>query len=274
MIPIENWRFIDTGAGGAANNMAVDEALLESCKRGLSPPAIHLYTWERPAITIGYLQRLEKTVRMEECTGRGLEIVRRMTGGRAVVHNKDLGFSIVFPAKGKVIPSGLWPSYLKIARGFILGLKSLGLDTCLDNGRPSNDISIKARRESPACFLTRIRSEVVLSGRKLAGFAQRRMDDWALQQGTLMVDLDRRLWADLLNYTDGSRQEGIMCRLESEMISIRETSARDKDMPSIKNALVSGFSNALGVCLDESGLSDEEYALKCLLEKEKYKSLL
>ncbi len=270
----EYWRFIDTGSGCAGENMAIDEAILESCTRGGAPPCLRFYTWRAPAITIGYLQDLVKAVRVEECIASEIEVVRRITGGRAVVHHKDLSFSLVFPAKGKVVPRGIGPSYRKIAKGFINGLGFLGLDAHLANGRLYQDISSQERRDISACFLTRISSEVLVGGRKLVGAAQRHMDGWVLQQGSLMVDVDRRLWAELLNYPSGLDLTGVMDKLKSGMTSICEASGKDMAMAFIKKALLEGLSMALDIRFEHQGLFPEEREETIRLEGGKYRDLL
>lgn len=274
MLSESYWRLIDTGSGFASGNMAIDEAILDNCKRGYSPPVLHFYTWREPAITLGYLQDLNQTVQVEKCMARGIEVVRRITGGKAVVHHKDLGFSLIFPAKSKIIPPGIGSSYLKIAQGLVRGLKLFGIEAYLTDGRLPDNFSSYARKDISACFLTRIRYEILFSGRKLAGFAQRRIGEWVLQQGTLMLDLDRRLWADLLYYPEQLIPGQFMERLGAEMTSIREISKKDIETDSIKRALLKGLSMNLGVEFKANTLFPDEEAEKERFARGKYKDLL
>ncbi|MGA1791900.1 MAG: biotin/lipoate A/B protein ligase family protein [bacterium] len=271
---MEIWRFIDSGAGSASENMAMDEAILNSCRRNDSPPTLHFYTWKNPSITLGYLQDLSGSVRQERCLDRGIRVVRRITGGRAVVHHRDLSFSLTFPAKGKVIPSGIRGSYQKIAEGFVEGLKFLGIHASLADGRSLQRRDLKEGRHLAACFLTRTRSEILVSGRKLLGSAQRRIDDWVLQQGTIMINPKRGHWMSLLRYPDGSDPLRIKKMFESGVTSIQEILGRDVDIRSIKEALVTGISKCLGIRFKVQSLSAREKRETVSLAREKYYDLL
>jgi lipoate-protein ligase A len=271
---LEIWRFIDSGAGSASENMAMDEAILNSCRRNDSPPVLHFYAWETPSITLGYLQDLSCSIQQERCLVRGIRVVRRITGGRAVVHHRDLSFSLVFPAKGNLIPSGIRGSYQKIAEGFVEGFKLLGIDASLVDGRSLQRADWKEGRHSAACFLTRIRSEILVSGRKLLGSAQRRIDDWVLQQGTIMINPERGHWMSLLRYPDGSDPLRIKKMLESGVTSIQEILGRDVYICSIKEALVTGISKCLGIRFEVQSLSAREKREADCLARKKYYDLL
>ena len=271
---VEKWRLIDSGSGPASENMSIDEAILKGCQHGDSPPSLHFYLWEKPAITLGYLQNFEQTVRIEECIAGDVEVVRRITGGKAVVHQRDLGFSLIFPAKGKTIPSGTGSSYCKIAQGVIKGLEELGIDAQLADGKLYQRLSPQARRDIYACFLTRISHEVLACGRKLVGFAQRRIGQWVLTQGTLMVDLERILWVDLLNYPEGLTSGEVKNSLFSGMISITEILDKKIDNACIKDALINGFSDVLGIRFETQCLFPGEMKEKDNIAREKYGDLL
>lgn len=277
----ECWRFIDTGPGNATWNMAVGEGLLRECERGWGQPVLHFYSWLRPAITLGYLQRLKNTVYMDRCRAEGVEVVRRITGGRAMVHTEDISYSLIFPARGGVVPRGILSSYLKIAQGFVYGLKRLGIEAeLIDKRGPGVQRGVKGqgavegRREIPACFLTRIRHEVQYKGRKIMGAAQRRIGDWVLQQGTIMIDLDCNLWYHLLRYPVGMDYESVRAALLVESVSVNEALGIREEIPYVKDALLGGLSESLGVEFIANSLSpDEEEAVRCL-EEERYCDLL
>jgi lipoate-protein ligase A len=274
MKPIETWRLIDSGAGLASENMAIDEAVLNSCKQGESLPILHFYAWMVPSITLGYQQDLSETIQINECCVRGIPVVRRITGGRAVVHHQDVSFSLIFPSNDSVIPSGIGASYRMIARGFIEGLKSLGINADLSDSRSLRNTCRKEDKNLPACFLTRIRFEIIVSGRKLLGFAQRRIGDWVLLQGTIMIHLDRRLWSDFLRYPNSLDSNKIMDRLQSEMTSASEVLEKDINILSIKKALLNGLSKVLGIRFTVQGLVLEEWKEVDLLAGSKYRDLL
>ncbi|MGA1841842.1 MAG: biotin/lipoate A/B protein ligase family protein [bacterium] len=269
------WRLIDSGAGLASENMAIDEAILKSCELRESPPTLHFYTWKTPSISLGYFQDFSDTVKVNECLVKGIQVVRRITGGRAVVHHKDVSFSLIFPAKGGIIPPGISSSYRMIAQGLIEGLRSLGIMADIsDNKRFQNGFK-KEERDLSACFLTRIRFEVMVSGRKLLGFAQRRIGDWVLLQGTIMIDLDRSLWTDFLYYPDSLDSHEIIDRLRSEITSVNEVLGKQDDIVlSMKKALLKGLSKVLGIRFAIQGLGFKEWTDVDRLAGYKYRDLL
>lgn len=274
MKSIEIWRLIDSGAGFASENMAIDEAVLNSCEQGASPPTLHFYTWKVPAISLGYFQDFSEAIRINECLVRGVQVVRRITGGRAVVHHRDVSFSLIFPAKGSIIPSGIGSSYRMIAQGLIEGLRSLGIMANMGDSRTFQTGFKKEVRNLSACFLTRIRFEIMVSGRKLLGFAQRRIGDWVLLQGTVMIDLDRNLWSGFLYYPDSLNTNEVMDRLQSEITSANEVLGKQADILSMKKALLNGLSKVLGIRFAVQGLSFKEWNEVDRLARAKYRDLL
>jgi len=91
---MKRWRVIFTGANDAFFNMALDEALLLSCQKRASPPVLRLYLWKPPAVSMGYFQSAEKTVNLKKCKDRGIDVVRRITGGRGVLHEDEITYSV------------------------------------------------------------------------------------------------------------------------------------------------------------------------------------
>src|SRR5690349_2409527 len=91
------WRWIDSGEGGAAWNMALDEAILDAVVECISPPTIRLYRWELPAISIGKFQQEARGLDIEACSKLGIPVVRRITGGRAVLHGSDQTLAMMVP---------------------------------------------------------------------------------------------------------------------------------------------------------------------------------
>lgn len=269
------WRLIDSGAGLASENMAIDEALLKSCELGESHPTLHFYTWKTPSISLGYFQDISEAIRVNECLVKGIQVVRRITGGRAVVHQKDVSFSLIFPAKGGIVPSGISSSYKMISQGLIEGLRSLGIMADISESGGLQNGCKKEERDLSACFLTRIRFEVMVSGRKLLGFAQRRIGNWVLLQGTVMIDLDRSLWTEFLYYPDRLDYNDIIGRLQSEITSVSEILGKQADMMlSVKKALLKGLSKVLGIRFAIQGLGFKEWTEVDRLAVYKYRDLL
>jgi lipoate-protein ligase A len=254
--------------------MALAEAMLKGCMEGKSWPSFHWYTWSTPAITLGYFQDIEKTVNREACRSIGVQVVRRITGGRAVVHHRDLSFSLVFPSNGDMIPIGISGSYRMIARGFIEGLNSLGIKAHCADGRNTGSRESIRRRAQPACFLTRISSEILVSGRKVIGFAQKRTEGWVLMQGTILMGVERSLWEDLLCYPEYMDADVIHRKLASGMVALSEIAGRDIKESDLEDAVLKGLSMVVGIAFERQGLTKEEQTVAASLSMERYKDLV
>jgi len=268
------WRVIDTGAGGPCENMALAEAMLKGCLEGKSQPGLHWYTWSAPAVTVGYFQDIEETVNREACRAMGVRVVRRITGGRAVVHHRDLSFSLIVPSNGDMIPAGIRRSYRTIAQGFVEGLNSLGIKAYLADGRNTGSFERIRRRAQPACFLTRISSEILVSGRKLVGFAQKRSGGWILMQGTILMGVERSLWEDLLFYPEYMDAGGIRRKLASGMVALSEIAGRDIKASDLEDAILNGLSTVIGIVFEQQCLSVEEQTAAASLSTDRYKDLM
>ena len=91
------WRFVDTGARDAASNMALDEALLVRHEAGATPPTLRVYGWCQPTLSLGYAQNAQQEVDLAACHTQGVAVIRRPTGGRAVLHDQEVTYSVVMP---------------------------------------------------------------------------------------------------------------------------------------------------------------------------------
>lgn len=121
----KTWRLINSGPGSASYNMALDEAIAISVRKGSSPPALRLYSWDRPSVTLGCFQKIRE-IDTEYCRDASIPIVRRPTGGRAILHNKELTYSFSVKTDNALFSKGIFDSYEKISAAFYLALKKLG----------------------------------------------------------------------------------------------------------------------------------------------------
>jgi len=152
----------------AAMNMAKDLALLESQSVGQEAPALRIYRWASPSVTLGYFQKHDKTVNMEYCRDNGISVTRRVTAGGAVLHDCELTYSFTVPLNSRIVPPSVEDSFREIIAPLISVLRSLSLEA---EYRPVNDIIIK--------------------GRKVSGSAQARKRGALQQHGTLILDISR-----------------------------------------------------------------------------------
>lgn len=184
----QKWRLIRSGPLSGACNMALDEALLESVAAGRSLPVLRLYGWSPPAVTLGYFQRIEAAVNLEACRSLGLDVVRRITGGRAVLHDREVTYSVISPERSALFPGGILENYRVIARVLQQTLDSFSLETSLAPGR-SRSCGSSAAQQS-ACFTAPATYELLHAGCKVTGSAQKRQGDAFLQHGSIPVELD------------------------------------------------------------------------------------
>jgi lipoate-protein ligase A len=171
----------------AAWNMSVDEALLAGVSR--AGPTLRLYRFERPAASLGYRQPAPPWA--QGAGARGLDLVRRASGGGTVLHAGDLTYAVAAPRAWPELPSGARASYAWVQDALLCGLSALGLAVAKARARRS-----AARAE--LCFAASTGAEIELCGRKLVGSAQRRTREGWLQHGSIRLADDSEWYARLL----------------------------------------------------------------------------
>lgn len=251
------WRLVDTGKGDPYMNMAIDEAIAVSSRTETSSPTIRFYQWERPALTIGYFQPLKDEISIDLYRKEKVPIIRRITGGRSLLHQHELTYSIVSPTNNPIFPNNIRGAYLVIAKGLSAGLKILGIDSEIFQLRTHGDCSKKDR--SFFCFSSPSMHEITVAGKKIIGSAQRRWSDIFLQQGSIIIERNTGL------FMLGDR--GIDVEYST---SIAEASGKKVAPLELKNALFCAFREELGIEFKEDNLTDLEKRLSEKLYLEKY----
>ena len=181
------WRWLPLRAEDAPRNMAVDEAIFKAYTLGLVPPTLRCYVWSPPGVSCGRFQDPAAEIDLAACAARGYGVVRRPTGGRAVLHEGDLTYMVVAGEQDGV-PGGTIPAYLHLSQGLLAALTSLGVPAQLYT--PAG----KDVRRNPACFASPSWYELTVGGRKVAGSAQRREGGSVLQHGAIMLTFSRTAW--------------------------------------------------------------------------------
>jgi len=162
-----NWRLIiDTPRSGSFN-MAADQVLLDLC-REYPEPVFRLYDWECPTLSLGKNEKLDSLLDLQECQNLSIPVVRRMTGGKSVLHGFDLTYSFVAGVQDSQFPGGILDNYQFLARGFKNFFQKLGLNPVLLNKSPQNK-----KTETHICFSEPSSYEILIEGRKIIGNAQR-----------------------------------------------------------------------------------------------------
>lgn len=179
------WRLLDSGAADGATNMAVDHALLDRAAAS-DEAVLRIYGWSRPTLSLGMHERAR--ISAEALAARGVDVVRRPTGGRALLHHREVTYSVTAPARGVAIRD----AYRAINAILLDALRRLGVQAveAAPRGRT-------ARPDGAACFAEPNHGELVVQGRKLVGSAQRREDGALLQHGSILLADDQPLIAVL-----------------------------------------------------------------------------
>ncbi|MDI3256233.1 MAG: biotin/lipoate A/B protein ligase family protein [Kyrpidia sp.] len=265
------WRVLHTGKGSPAYNMAVDEAVLIAHSEGRVPPTLRLYAWNPPTLSIGYFQRAEKEVDFQALRTRGYGFIRRPTGGRAVLHDREVTYSVVVSESYPGMPGSVTESYRVISEGLVLGLRRLGFD--VQFSRPDDEQ--KRRLSAPssaACFDSPSWYEVVARGKKLIGSAQTRQRGVILQHGSILLELDAGALFAVLRIPSDRVRERLYRTFRDHAVSLSDLAGKPVSSEQVEAALVEGFAEALGVTLIPGELTEEEKQYVERLERGKYGS--
>lgn len=250
------WRFIDTGACRASYNMAMDEAIATTVRKGNSPATLRLYEWSIPSVSIGYFQKMTD-IDIDYCRERGIPIVRRPTGGRAILHDYEITYSFSIKTDSEVFSRGLLDSYKKISKAFSCALSKIGIASELKLQREPH------RNRSPLCFESTSYGEITINSKKVIGSAQKRWPGGLLQQGSIPFIIDEDEVAKVF-------------RLKSSEIGKKFTGLKkilsDLNIESFKNAIRASFEETFDTRLISSFPSHEEVSLAGELEVRKYLS--
>jgi len=226
--------------------MALDEAMLEAHAAGETPPTLRVYGWHPPAISLGRFQKAESSVDLPACRRLGVDVVRRPTGGRAILHTEDeVTFSLVVSA-AQLGTTGVMGAYRALAGGIIQALRLLGLEARLVERTGST--SLPAAVQDPACFAAKARCDLVVGSSKLVGSAQVQRNGFILQQNSLPLELHLEQWRQVFR-----REEA-----PPGATGLYEAARRHIPRAEIAECLRVGFSQSLGVSLVDSSLSEAE----------------
>jgi lipoate-protein ligase A len=268
------WRFLDTGAADGASNMALDEAIMRAVTAGRVPPTLRVYAWQPPCLSIGRFQALEQQVDVAACRRQGIDVVRRPSGGGAVLHDRELTYSLTAPENDPRVAGSVVESYRKISAGVVQGLARLGVAAELaEPAERRNPFSRRKRvSTSPVCFEAPSDYEVLVGGRKLVGSAQVRQGGVLLQHGSLLLDVDVPKLVAVFRWPAGLSPESKAASLTGRITALRAVLGREVSFTEIATALRAGFEQALGVCLAPGQVTDEEWEVATHLRQTKYAS--
>jgi lipoate-protein ligase A len=250
--------------------MALDEAMVENYHK-LKTPTLRLYTWRSPVLTIGYFQSMDEEIDREACQAARIPLIRRITGGRAVLHGTDLTYGLIAGAGSSIFstpaghpPCGIRESFLAVRRALVSALDRLGLKTDEAGG------DAPASR-NPLCFASSSRHEIRSGGRKLVGSAQRRWKDRLLQQGSILFEFDPTAFHNLFRFPDQEKRSEVIRESDLKVVGLDQAAGRSISCDEVIRALTEGFGDTLGIVLKREPLAAHEIERARQLMFEKYR---
>lgn len=266
----ETWRYIDSGNQSPFFNMALDEALLDWHSEGKIPPTIRFYGWNPPTLSIGYFQKVDKEINMDAVKQNTLGFVRRPTGGRGVLHDKELTYSVIVSEEHPEMPKTVTEAYRVISEGILEGFKQLGLDAYFAIPRTEEEKAGLKNPRSAVCFDAPSWYELVVEGRKVAGSAQTRQKGVILQHGSILLDIDEDLLFSLFVYPNDRVKERMKRNFKNKAVAINALRKTPVTMEEAKIAFKEGFEKGLNIHLERYELSEDEILYVEKLANDKY----
>jgi lipoate-protein ligase A len=250
------WRLIIDGDLAGARNMARDVAMLEAVSKSQSPPTLRLYGWAPPCLTLGRHQGVE-AADLDFCSAEGIDVVRRPTGGRALLHHLELTYCVVAPLGKGPLPRGLQGAYRSICDALVNAVQTFGVDAELSGG--DVNLQLPGPRSKVPCFEAPAGGEVVVRGRKLIGSAMRAHGSTILQHGAILLDWDSRLQAGSMGLEDDSALRPCITTLADELESPPARTA-------LEETVVQAFTDHFDVELTAAPMSTAEVTAEAILE--------
>lgn len=258
------WRILYDRPLSGRWNMALDEAILETVSRGEALPTLRLYAWEPACLSLGISQHASDAD-FERLVVHGWDLVRRPTGGRAILHTDELTYSVALPVTDPIAQLDIVESYRALSAVLMAALDALGAQTQADRRADTT-----AKRPGPVCFEVPSHYEITVEGRKLIGSAQVRKSSGILQHGSLPLRGDLGRICDALDFAGESARDAARQAVRERALTLEEALGRDVSWDEVATQIVEGFSQTLGVDWADGGLTDAEIARAEVLAAVKY----
>ena len=246
--------------------MALDEAIFKEVNAGNSMPTLRFFTWEQPAISIGYFQNPSSDLRLDLLKEKNIPWVRRITGGRAIFHHLELTYSISAPhdltisSNNLFFPNDIKGAYYKISQGLAKGFKKLGLPVKLYSSPKEPSFSPRAT-PNPLCFSTPSWYEMMIAGKKVVGSAQKRFKNGFLQQGSILLN---HRFEDFKDYFQLQQEK------PNDFIGIFDFLGQQIPLADLETILISGLEETWGIQFRQEEPTPREKELCDRLTQQKY----
>jgi lipoyl(octanoyl) transferase len=240
----ETWYFINSGKCHPAYNMAVDECLLQWHSKGDIPPIIRFYEWEPAGLSVGYFQKTNNKIDLDELKNQNIPLVRRLTGGRAVLHDQELTYSVIVSESHPSMPHSIKDAYRVISKGLLEGFEILGINASF--AIPEGKLETT---QSAVCFEEPSWYELVIDGKKAAGSAQTRQKGVILQHGSIPITIDNNKLYDLFIYPNEKVKARAKNAFKDKAVSIQDVTSKKVTIEDTRTAFQQGFAKGLNIDL-------------------------
>jgi len=259
-----NWRLLITPPAHGAWNMAVDESILEHIGRNESAPTLRLYAWDPACLSLGHAQPFSD-VDITRLKQHGWEVVRRATGGRAILHIDELTYSVIAPSNEPRVEGSVLESYNRLAQALLFAVKELDIPVEMKEGKANENAT-----PNPVCFEVPSTYEIKVNGKKLIGSAQARKKEGVLQHGSLPLTGDLTRICQALVFESESAREEASKRLLERATTVESALGVEISWEKAKQAFIHAFEAQLGLSFESGELSESESRRAEELVKEKY----
>ena len=264
--PFSKWRLIQSPPARGSWNMAVDEAILEKIASGGNLPTLRLYAWEPACLSLGYAQPW-RDVNIEELKNLEWDIVRRPTGGRAILHKDELTYAAIASVSEPRLQGSVIESYKYLSKALLRALEQLGASAqAAELNKPAND----QRTHNPVCFEVPSNYEITVEGKKLIGSAQARRKEGILQHGSLPLFGDITDISTVLSFSNTKEKSEASQRLSKRATSLESILRRKVTWGDAAREFIIAFQEVLNIELEPGELSRSENDRATELEKNKY----
>lgn len=243
-------------------NMAIDEAIMMAVSRGDAPPTLRFYGWDPPTVSTGYFQSLEREVDLARCREAGFDVVRRPTGGRAVLHDDEVTYSVAI--READFPGTVVETYKMLSEGLVRGLRTLGIDAAMAQASSGRE------HASVACFDAPSWYEVTCGGKKIIGSAQTRKYGTILQHGSIPITFLPEKFVGVLAVPSEAARKRLERALSGKAGGLAEFLPERPEFLDVCSALVGGLASALGIAFHETSLDPGELEQAGELLNKKY----
>lgn len=250
----QTWRLLIHEPEDGPMNMAIDQAIMEAVAAGNAPPTLRFYAWEPACLSLGYMQPLSDIdwARLNE---RGWNYVRRITGGRAILHTDEVTYSVAVPDTHPIVAGDIVTSYRRLSQALLTGLHHLGAPVAADKRADK-----QPRQNGPVCFEVPSHYEITANGKKLLGSAQVRKFGMVLQHGALPLHGDITRICDALTFDDEIARAAAKERVTRRAATLEEAIGRVIAWEEAVEAMRNGFQQTFDLDFEPASLTEEETA--------------